>query len=82
LILSAIGFWPVPKKRNPASKPGFAILADDQGYDVIIDGIKRTYRDQLEIAQEAAQYFKRQSPQCNVSIYDRRNKVSVPVDPG
>jgi hypothetical protein len=55
---------------------------DDHGYDVIIDGIKRTYRDQIEIAQEAAQYFKRQSPNAKVGIYDRRNKFSVPVDPG
>jgi hypothetical protein len=53
---------------------------DEEGYNILIDGIRRTYRDQLGIAIEAAQYFKRMSFESDVSIFDRRKKVSIPID--
>jgi hypothetical protein len=41
-----------------------AAAADDHGYDIVIDGIRRTYRDQLDIAEEAVRYFRRNSSEA------------------
>ena len=57
-----------------------AAAADDHGYDIVIDGIRRTYRDQLDIAEEAVRYFRRNSSNNHISLFDRRNKVFMPVD--
>jgi hypothetical protein len=50
------------------------------GYDIFIDGIMRTHRDQLAIAKEAVRYFRRNSSNVRVSLFDRKEKVFLPVD--
>jgi hypothetical protein len=57
-----------------------AAAADDDGYDIVIDGIRRAHRDQLDIAEEAVRYFRRNSSNIHISLFDRRNKVFMPVD--
>jgi hypothetical protein len=39
-------------------------------YEIAIDGTTRTYRDQEDIAQEAANHLKRINPNCEVTLRD------------
>jgi hypothetical protein len=58
-------------------------MADNEaagGCDIFIDGIMRTHRDQLATAKEAVRYFRRSSSNSQVSLFDRRDKIYLPVD--
>jgi hypothetical protein len=58
-------------------------MADDaaaHGYDIFIDGIMRTHREQLATAEEAVRYFRRNSSNAHVGLFDRKDKVFLPVD--
>jgi len=54
--------------------------ADAHGYDIFIDGIMRTHRDQLAVAKVAVRYFRRNSSNVQVSLFNRKEKVFLPVD--
>jgi hypothetical protein len=34
------------------------VLRSDEGYDIIINGVDRSFRDRKDVAYEAAQYMK------------------------
>jgi len=58
-------------------------MADNKaagGYDIFIDGIMRTHRDQLATAKEAVRYFRRNSSNAQVSLFDCKEKIFLPVD--
>ena len=48
-----------------------AILRDNQGYDILVNGIPRTFRDAKEIAYDAARVIKRRNKGDIVEIVDR-----------
>jgi len=54
--------------------------ADAHGYDIFIDGIMRTHLDQLAVAKVAVRYFRRNSSNVQVSLFNRKEKVFLPVD--
>ena len=53
---------------------------DAHGYDIFIDGIMRTHRDQLAVAKVAVRYFRRNSSNAHFGLFDRKDKVFLPVD--
>jgi len=48
---------------------------DARGFDIFINGIKRSYRDELTIAEEAVRYFRRNASNADVTLFDRKKKV-------
>ena len=53
---------------------------DARGYDIFINGIKRSYRDELAIAEEAVRYFRRNASNADVTLFDRKQKAFLLVD--
>ena len=53
---------------------------DERGYDIFINGIKRSYRDELAIAEEAVRYFRRNASNADVTLFDRKQKAFLLVD--
>jgi hypothetical protein len=48
-------------------------------FEIIVGGTPRSYRDDLDIAVEAAKYLKSKNPTVDVSVRDIRNNVVTPV---
>jgi hypothetical protein len=48
-------------------------------FEIIVDGKPRSYRDDLDIAVEAAKYLKSKNPTVQVAVRDIRNNVVTPV---
>jgi len=53
---------------------------DARGYDIFINGIKRSHRDELAIAEEAVRYFRRNASNADVTLFDRKKKAFLLVD--
>ena len=53
-------------------------MRDDEGFDILHNGVPRTFRDQKAMAYEAARFAKTQNPADLIELVDRRewNKVS------
>jgi hypothetical protein len=45
----------------------------DQGFDILHNGVPRTFRDQKAMAYEAARFAKTQNPADIIEIVDRAN---------
>ena len=48
-------------------------------FEITVDGKPRSYRDDLQIAVEAAKYLKVKNPNVEITIRDIRNNVVTPV---
>ena len=44
------------------------IMQPDEGYDLIINGVDRSFRDREEVAYEAARYWKQRHPKDLVEV--------------
>jgi len=44
------------------------ILRSDEGFDIIINGVDRSFRDRQEVAYEAARYMKQRHPKDLVEV--------------
>ena len=49
-------------------------MPDNEGFDIIINGVVRTFRDQREAAYDAARYLKVQHPKDFVEVFDRATR--------
>jgi hypothetical protein len=49
------------------------------GFEVLIDGKARAFRDRLDVAHNAARYFKSQNPKAVIEIVDRKTGQSAVV---
>jgi hypothetical protein len=48
-------------------------------FEISIDGVPRTYRDQKEFALEAAQNLKSRNPNCVVKVKDLKTGVAIVI---
>jgi hypothetical protein len=53
------------------------IFRDDEGYDILHNGVRRTFRDRKEVAYEAARFAKSRNPSDLIEILDRSNGAKV-----
>ena len=55
---------------------------NEQGanFQITVDGVPRSYRDDPKIAMEAAEYLKKKNPKSTVSVRDIRNNVVTPIE--
>ena len=53
------------------------ILREDEGYDLLVNGADRTFRDEKENAYAAARVLKRANRGCIIEIRDRSTGVKV-----
>jgi hypothetical protein len=49
----------------------------DQGFDILHNGMPRTFRDQKAMAYEAARFAKTQNPADIIEIVDRSNGTKM-----
>jgi hypothetical protein len=56
------------------------IPGPDEGFDIIVNGVRRTYSDTSEGAYEAANYLKAKNPGDEVTIFVRSDKTTVTVE--
>jgi hypothetical protein len=68
------------KNRNESDGYGMAENKDARGYDIFINGLKRSHRDELAIAEEAVRYFRRNASNAGVTLFDRKKKAFLLVD--
>jgi hypothetical protein len=54
-----------------------AILRDDEGFDLLVNGIDRTFSDTKLGAYEVARELKRRNRGCIIEIRDRSNGSKV-----
>ena len=54
--------------------------ADLSGFDILVDGKPRTYRDVRQTAIEAGIVFKRERPQSEVTVRDVRDNSITLID--
>jgi hypothetical protein len=52
------------------------------GFDIVVDGKPRTYRDVRQTAIEAGIVFKRERPQSEVAVRDVRDNSVTVIDGG
>jgi hypothetical protein len=52
---------------------------EDAEFEICVDGKRRSCRDTLEVALEAAQYLKGKNPHVEVSVRDLRTNISTAV---
>ena len=50
-------------------------MRTDQGFDILHNGMPRTFRDKKEMAYEAARFAKTQNPADIIEIVDRSNRT-------
>ena len=55
---------------------------ENEGFDILHNGVPRTFRDQKALAYEAARFAKTQNPADLIEIVDRssRNKMMMLAD--
>jgi hypothetical protein len=46
------------------------MMPDKEGFEIIVNGVTRTYRDRRDIAYEAARYMKERHPRDFVEVRD------------
>jgi hypothetical protein len=49
------------------------------GFDIIINGVVRTFRDQREVAYDAARYLKIRHPKDFIEAFDRATSTRLIV---
>ena len=54
-------------------------MLGNEGFDIIINGVVRTFRDQREAAYDAARYLKTQHPKDFVEVFDRATGAKLIV---
>ena len=54
-------------------------LPDNKGFDIIINGVVRTFRDRREAAYDAARYLKSRHPKDFVEVLDRATGTKLIV---
>ena len=52
-------------------------MRTDQGFDILHNGMPRTFRDKKEMAYEAARFAKTQNPADIIEIVDRANRTEL-----
>src|SRR4051812_4236507 len=76
----------IDSNYNAAVEMRFGALEDAMSHDsgasfeIAIDGVPRSYRDDPKIALEAAKYLKMNNPKSEVSLRDLRNDVLTRMD--
>ena len=48
-------------------------MGEDEGFDILHNGVPRSFRDQKAMAYEAARFAKTQNPADLIEIVDRSN---------
>lgn len=61
--------------KNQSMKSG--ILRPNEGYDLMVDGVDRTFSDTKDGAYEVARNLKRTNRDCIIEIRDRSNGTKV-----
>jgi hypothetical protein len=54
-------------------------LSVDEGFDIIINGVVRTFRDQREAAYDRARYLKTRHPKDFVEVLDQATGAKLVV---
>ena len=52
-------------------------MLNDEGFDILHNGVPRTFRDQKVTAYEAARFAKTQNPADIIEIVDRANGTKL-----
>lgn len=50
-------------------------MRENEGFDILHNGVARTFRDQKAMAYEAARFAKTQNPADLIEIVDRANRT-------
>jgi len=59
------------------------IFRDDEGFDILVNGIERTFRDMEEFAYAAGRFLKRHNPHDRIEIRVRATgQVTEILAPG
>jgi hypothetical protein len=53
------------------------ILRDDEGFDLLVDGVQRTFRDEKDNAYAAARVLKQSNRNSIVEIRDRSTRQKL-----
>jgi hypothetical protein len=56
---------------------GLGDMRDNEGFDILHNGMPRTFRDQKALAYEAARFAKTQQPGDIIEIVDRSNGTKM-----
>jgi hypothetical protein len=54
-------------------------LPENKGFDIIFNGVVRTFRDRREAAYDAARYLKSRHPKDFVEVFDRATRAKLIV---
>jgi hypothetical protein len=54
-------------------------MLGNEGFDIIINGVVRTFRDQRKAAYDAARYLKTQHPKDFIEVLDRATRAKLIV---
>ncbi len=52
-------------------------MRENEGFDILHNGVPRTFRDQKAMAYEAARFAKTQNPADLIEIVDRANRTKM-----
>jgi len=52
-------------------------MRENEGFDILHNGVPRTFRDQKALAYEAARFAKTQNPADLIEIIDRANGTKL-----
>jgi hypothetical protein len=54
-------------------------MPENAGFDILVNGVVRTFRDQPEVAYAAARYLKRRHPKDFIEVIDRATGTKLIV---
>jgi len=52
-------------------------MSGNEGFDIIFNGVVRTFRDRREAAYDAARYLKSRHPKDFVEVFDRATRAKL-----
>jgi len=55
----------------------YDLMRENEGFDILHNGVPRTFRDQKAMAYEAARFAKTQNPTDLIEIVDRANGTKL-----
>ena len=55
-------------------------MGSNEGFEIIVNGVTRTYRDRKDTAYEAARYFKSRHPKDFVEVRDVATGANPPIN--
>jgi hypothetical protein len=58
---------------------GLGVMRENKGFDILVNGVVRTFRDRPETAYQAARYLKRRHPKDIVEVLDRATNTKLIV---